>query len=163
MHKANLITPTGYRLLQEEEYQLWSIERPEVTDKVAWAASLGDRSDNADYQTNKARLRKIHSRVRYLRKRLETVQVIDYHPSQEGKVFFGAWVTVEDLDDANAPAKTFQLVGSDEVYKHEQPCSIDSPLARALVGKSVDDDVRVQTPNGIVNYIITDISYRPEV
>jgi len=159
MNKADLITPKGYRLLQEEENFLWRIERPEITAKVAWAASLGDRSDNADYQTNKAKLRKIHSRVRFLRKRLAILQVIDYAKSQEGKIYFGAWVTIEDEDENT---KTFQIIGSDEVYKHAAPCSINSPLARALVGKQVGDEVKVTSPNGTMHYGILDITYRQE-
>lgn len=154
--RANLITPNGYRLLQEEEDYLWRIERPEITQKVQWAAGLGDRSDNADYAMNKRRLRQIHSRVRHLRKRLEAVTVITPAPEQQGKVFFGAWVT---LEDENGEIQKIQLVGSDEIYKHSAPCSIDSPLARALVGKQIDDEVLVNTPNGQVCYFINDITY----
>jgi transcription elongation factor GreB len=159
MAKANLITPKGYRLLKEEEDYLWRIERPEITEKVNWAASLGDRSENADYKENKFKLRKIHSRVRYLRKRLESVQVVHYAPVQEGKVFFGAWVSLED-DDGNE--KELQIVGSDEIYKHDSPCSVDSPLARALIGKAVDDEVTLETPKGQQTWWVNAIHYRPD-
>ncbi|MDY0136293.1 MAG: transcription elongation factor GreB, partial [Thiomicrospira sp.] len=88
--KTKLITREGFEQLQQEADQLWRKERPEVTKIVAWAASLGDRSENADYQYNKRRLREIDRRVRYLRKTLEDIQIVDYHPAQEGKIFFGA-------------------------------------------------------------------------
>lgn len=154
--KANLITPNGYRLLQEEEDYLWRTERPEITQKVAWAAGLGDRSDNADYQTNKRRLRQIHSRVRFLRKRLESVTVITPTKEQIGKIYFGAWVT---LEDESGEIKKIQIVGSDEIYKHAAPCSIDSPLARAMIGKVVDDEVIVTTPKGQICYFVNAIEY----
>lgn len=156
MKKANLITPKGYRLLREEEDQLWRVERPVITDKVTWAASLGDRSENADYKENKAKLRRIHSRVRYLRKRLEAVKIVSYSPEQDGKVFFGAWVTLSTEDDSRL---NVQVVGSDEIYQHPAPCSIDSPLARAMIGKQVDDEVLVNTPNGPKTYFIDAIRY----
>ncbi|MCH1413736.1 MAG: transcription elongation factor GreB, partial [Glaciecola sp.] len=113
--KANLITPNGYRLLKEEEDYLWRVERHEITKKVTWAAGLGDRSDNADYQTNKRRLRQIHSRVRFLRKRMEALTVVSPSPEQVGKVYFGAWVTLETEE---GEVKKVQIVGSDEIYKH---------------------------------------------
>lgn len=159
MQKANLITPTGYRTLQAEEDQLWRVERPEITQKVTWAAGLGDRSDNADYAMNKRRLRQIHSRVRHLRKRLATVTVVEPNKAQQGKVYFGAWVT---LEDEAGQCKTVQIVGTDEVSFHRAPCSIDSPLARAMIGKEVDDEVEVRTPNGKTLYFINDIRYDSE-
>jgi transcription elongation factor GreB len=94
--KSNLITRTGHDLLVAELKKLWHDERPEITKKVNWAASLGDRSENADYQYNKQLLRKIDRRVRYLGKRLEELKIVDYVPEQEGKVYFGAWVEIEN-------------------------------------------------------------------
>lgn len=94
--KSNLITRTGHDLLVAELKKLWHDERPEITKKVNWAASLGDRSENADYQYNKQILRKIDRRVRYLGKRLEELKIVDYVPEQEGKVYFGAWVEIEN-------------------------------------------------------------------
>ena len=85
----------GYEALKQELDHLWREERPETTRKVSWAASLGDRSENADYQYNKKRLREIDRRVRYLRKLFEEIQIVDYSPQQDGRVFFGAWVDVE--------------------------------------------------------------------
>ncbi len=160
MNKANLITPAGYRLLKAEQDELWQVERLEITRKVAWAASLGDRSDNADYTENKRRLRQIHGRVRFLRKRLENIQVVHYSPEQAGKVFFGAWVT---LEDEQGLIKTVQIVGSDEIYKHTSPCSIDSPLARGLIGRMVDDEVAIETPNGRQYMTINHIEYKDKM
>ena len=100
--------------------------------KVAWAASLGDRSENADYQYNKKRLREIDRRVRYLRKCLEELGIVDYAPAQEGKVFFGAWVEVENDE---GETKRFRIVGYDEIFERKDYISIDSPMARALLKK----------------------------
>ena len=131
--KTNLITREGFQRLKDELDFLWKEERPEVTKKVTWAAGLGDRSENADYQYNKKRLREIDRRVRYLRKRLEQVKVVDYSPQQEGKVFFGAWVEVENQ---MGEVKKFRIVGPDEIYGDAKDyISIDSPMARALLKK----------------------------
>ncbi|ONG12920.1 transcription elongation factor GreB [Escherichia coli] len=104
--KTPLVTREGYEKLKQELNYLWREERPEVTKKVTWAASLGDRSENADYQYNKKRLREIDRRVRYLTKCMENLKIVDYSPQQEGKVFFGAWVEKEvgDLAVVNTPA-----------------------------------------------------------
>ena len=93
---TNIITRQGHEALKQELDYLWREKRPDTTRKVTWAASLGDRSENADYQYNKKLLREIDRRVRYLRKRLEDVRVVDYSPEQEGRVFFGAWVEIEN-------------------------------------------------------------------
>ena len=154
--KTNIITRGGFNKLQQELTQLWKVERPETTKKVSWAASLGDRSENADYQYNKKRLREIDRRVRYLRKRLEDVKIVDYSPQQEGKVFFGAWVEIENDD---GEVMKFRIVGPDEIYGRNDYISIDSPMARALLKKEVDDDADVQTPHGIKTWFINAISY----
>lgn len=111
--KTPLITREGYEKLKQEMDYLWRQERPEVTKKVTWAASLGDRSENADYQYNKKRLREIDRRVRYLTKCLEQLKIVDYSPQQEGKVFFGAWVEIEN-DEGDI--KRFRIVGYDEIF-----------------------------------------------
>ena len=128
--KTPLITREGYENLKKEMDTLWREERPEVTKKVTWAASLGDRSENADYQYNKKRLREIDRRVRYLTKCLENLKIVDYSPQQEGKVFFGAWVEIEN-DDGDL--KRFRIVGYDEIFGRKDYISIDSPMARALL------------------------------
>lgn len=156
MNRRPFITRPGLKQLEVELDQLWRVERPETTQKVAWAASLGDRSENADYQYNKKRLRDIDRRVRYLRKCLENLKVIDPAPEQEGKVFFGAIVTIENDE---GETKTFQIVGYDEIFNRNDVVSIDSPMARALVGKSVDDEACVTTNTGIYYWTITHIHY----
>jgi transcription elongation factor GreB len=154
--KTKLITREGYNKLKEELDFLWREERPETTRKVAWAASLGDRSENAYYQYNKKRLREIDRRVRYLRKCLEELGIVDYAPAQEGKVFFGAWVEVENEE---GDTKRFRIVGYDEIFGRKDYISIDSPMARALLKKEVGDEAIVPTPVGDACWYINDISY----
>ena len=155
--KSNLITRSGHDKLVAELKHLWHEERPEITKKVTWAASLGDRSENADYQYNKQLLRKIDRRVRYLGKRMEELKIIDFSPEQEGKVYFGAWVEIEN---DQGELKTLRIVGVDEIYDHHpQHISIDSPMARALLGKQVDDEAEVLTPSGKKSWFINSIRY----
>lgn len=155
--KKLLITRKGHDLLVAELQDLWHKQRPEVTQKVSWAASLGDRSENADYQYNKQLLRKIDRRVRYLTKRLEEVRIVDFFPEQEGKVFFGAWV---DLENEQGEQKRIRIVGIDEIYGHHPDyISIESPMAQALLSKQVDDEVEVQTPLGKMIWYINAIEY----
>lgn len=157
--KTNLITRAGYEKLQFERDQLWRVERRETTEKVTWAASLGDRSENADYKYNKQKLRQIDRRIRFLDKRLEQLKIVDYSPQQDGKVFFGAWVEIEN-DDGDK--RRFRIVGPDEIYGRNDYISIDSPMARALLKKQVDDDVEVATPTGTKQWFVTDINYHAQ-
>jgi transcription elongation factor GreB len=157
--KTQLITQQGFKKLQAELDELWRKERPAVTKIVTWAASLGDRSENADYQYNKRRLREIDRRVRFLRKTLEQITIVKYQPQQEGKVFFGAWVALEDIDGKTLK---FRIVGPEEIYGEKDYISIDSPMARACIGKQVDDEVIVPTPTGKKAWYVTDISYEKE-
>ena len=154
--KTPLITRQGYEDLKKELDELWRVERPEVTKKVSWAASLGDRSENADYIYNKKRLREIDRRVRYLRKSLDVLKIVDYRPEQEGKVFFGAWVEVEN--DKGEMLK-FRIVGYNEIFNRKDYISIDSPMARALLKKQVDDEAVVCTEAGEVTWYINAIEY----
>lgn len=155
--RSNLITRSGHNKLVAELQHLWHEERPEVTKKVTWAASLGDRSENADYQYNKQHLRKIDRRVRYLGKRLEELRIIDFSIEQQDKVYFGAWVEIESED---GDLKTLRIVGIDEIYDHHpQHVSIESPMARALLSKQVNDEVEVITPLGKKNWYINSIRY----
>lgn len=155
--KTNLITRQGFELLQKELNDLWRVERPETTRKVSWAASLGDRSENADYQYNKKRLREIDRRVRYLTKRLEDIKVVDYNPQQAGKVFFGAWVEIENEEGKQLK---FKIVGPDEIFGRNDYISIDSPMARALLKKAVDDETMVSTPSGDKYWLVQSINYQ---
>lgn len=154
--KARLITQEGYDKLKAELDYLWRTERPEVTQKVTWAASLGDRSENADYQYNKKRLREIDRRVRYLRKCIDELGIVHYAPEQEGKVFFGAWVEIENDD---GEVKRFRIVGYDEIFERKDYISIDSPMARGLLKKEVGDEVAIRTPAGEAYWYINQIEY----
>lgn len=154
--KTQLITRGGYEKLKQELDYLWREERPEVTKKVTWAASLGDRSENADYQYNKKRLREIDRRVRYLTKCLEQLRIVDYSPQQDGKVFFGARVEVENDEGT---IKRFRIVGYDEIFGQKDYISIDSPMARALLKKEVGDAVTVMTPAGEAVWYVNEIEY----
>ncbi|PHM74111.1 transcription elongation factor GreB [Xenorhabdus kozodoii] len=158
MAKSHYITRKGWHALDQELKYLWKVERPKVTQAVSDAAALGDRSENAEYIYGKKRLREIDRRVRFLSKRLDVLQIVDPDPRQEGKVFFGAWVKVEN---ENGEEQIFRLVGPDEFEPAKKWISIDSPVARALLGKQVEDEVTVMTPNGVVTYWILEISYQP--
>lgn len=156
MSSTKIITQEGFDALKKELDYLWREKRPDTTQKVTWAASLGDRSENADYQYNKKLLREIDRRVRYLRKRLEDMRVVAYSPEQEGRVFFGAWVEIENED---GELKRFRIVGYDEIYGRNDYISIDSPMARALLKKEVGDEVIVNTPSGEVLWFVNSITY----
>ena len=156
--KTQLITPEGMQSLKDELDHLWRVYRPEITKKVTWAASLGDRSENADYKENKRLLRQIDSRVRFLSKCVENIKVVPYNKEQEGKVFFGAHVEVENED---GEMKSFRIVGPEEIFTDSRNISIDSPMARALLSKEVGDSALVQTPSGPQEWYLTQIFYTP--
>ena len=142
---SKYITPEGYRRLNEELQRLWKEERPPITKSVQEAAAQGDRSENAEYIYGKKQLREIDRRIRFLSKRLDGMNVVERAPEDTGKVFFGAWVEVEDDD---GKVERFRLVGPDEANGSRGEISVDAPLARALLGKRVDDEAWVRTPNG---------------
>jgi transcription elongation factor GreB len=152
-----LITPEGLEKLKAELDHLWKVERPETTQKVAWAASLGDRSENADYHYNKRRLREIDKRVHYLRKCLDDLKVVEYAPYQEGKVMFGAWVEVEN---SKGQKIRFRIVGGEEIFERRDYISIDSPMAQALLKKEVGDEAIVQTPTQQLVWRVSKIEYQ---
>jgi transcription elongation factor GreB len=137
-------------------HQLWKVERPQVTDAVHEAAKNGDRSENGDYIYGKRRLREIDSRVRFLNKRLEELQVVDRAPDDPGRIYFGAWVTLED--EAGEEAR-YRIVGPDEFDLAAGKLSMDSPMARALLGKGLDDEVTVHSPSGDQVYYVIGIDY----
>ena len=140
------ITREGFEQLHKELDYLWEVKRPEITQKVSWAASLGDRSENADYHYNKRLLGQIDRRIRYLRHCLNDLQVIEYNKQQEGRVFFGAYVEIES--EEGDTLMQIHIVGSDEIFGRSNCISVDAPMAKALLGKSVDDEAVVQTPLG---------------
>ncbi|MGV3345254.1 transcription elongation factor GreB [Enterobacteriaceae bacterium LUAb1] len=158
--KTQLITREGYNQLRAEHDHLWNEKRPEITKIVSWAASLGDRSENADYTYNKRLLRQIDCRIRYLRKCLAELKIVDYSPQQEGKVFFGAWVEIEN---ETGKVMGFRIVGPDEIYGDvKNYISVDSPMARALLKKEAGDECVVNTPEGQKIWYINTIRYQPE-
>ncbi len=157
MKRSNYITRAGWDRLDQELKFLWKDERPRITRSVSEAAAQGDRSENAEYIYGKKRLREIDRRVRFLMKRLDDLTIVYPEKQQEGKVFFGAWVTLINEDDEEI---IYRLVGPDEWDVKQGDISIDSPMARALLGKQVDDEVVVQTPEGERVFDITNIKYK---
>ena len=151
-----LLTAEGYQRLQDELNDLVRKERPEITKIVSWAASLGDRSENADYHYNKRKLREIDRRIRFLSKLFEVAHKVDYSPEQEGKAYFGAWVELENDDGESI---RFRIVGDEEIYARKDYISLKSPMAKACLGKSVDDEIQVHTPTGKKTWYINNISY----
>ena len=155
--KSNYITPDGYKKLADEADYLWRVERRKVTQEVADAAAQGDRSENAEYIYGKKRLREIDKRLRWLSKRIDDLVVVKPPENPDGKVRFGAWVEVEDEDGEVAE---YRIVGADEFDAKAGLISVDSPLAKALLGKAVDDEVTVKRPKGPATYIILAVEYR---
>lgn len=156
MKRSNHITREGWDRLDRELKYLWKEERPRVTKAVSEAAALGDRSENAEYIYGKKRLREIDRRVRFLMKRLEELTIVYPQAQQQGKVYFGAWVTLINEQDQEV---SYRLVGPDEFDIKNGEISIDSPMARALLGKQVDDEVIVKTPEGEKVFDIIKIWY----
>ncbi len=152
----NYITPKGFERLKAEYAELLHKERPKVVETVSWAASNGDRSENADYQYGKRRLRQIDGRLHFLQKRMEAAEVIDPKTMTTDKVVFGATVTFENEE---GETKTFQIVGEDEFDIDAGKISWKSPIARALLGKKIDDEVKIQKPSGEEVVIILEIKF----
>jgi transcription elongation factor GreB len=149
------ITREGHQALQQELKELW-LRRAEVTRALSAAAAEGDRSENAEYIYRKKELREIDRRLRYLQKRLPELKVVSSPPSNPELVFFGAWVSLEDADGMEL---VYRIVGADEFDSARGWISLDSPLARALMKKTLDDEVRVETPGGIRHYLIVGVRY----
>jgi len=150
------ITPEGQKHLSEELSYLWKIKRPQVTQAVAEAAAMGDRSENAEYIYGKKQLRQIDSRLRFLSKRLSELIVVDRMPDDTSRVFFGAWVEIEDTD---GNMYEYRIVGPDEFDPDKNFISIDSPMAKALLRRTEGDEVVVSRPNGTVKFVVTSIRY----
>ncbi|NQZ94790.1 MAG: transcription elongation factor GreB [Moritella sp.] len=155
---SNLITRVGWETLDKRLKFLWKQERPRVTKVVSWAASLGDRSDNADYKENKHLLRTIDREIRFLVKRLEVLEIVDYNPQQDGTIYFGAYAELEDDDGVVIQCR---IVGRDELDSKRNFVTVDSPMAKALIGKQVDDEAIVHTPAGSKTWYINKIQYQP--
>jgi len=153
---SKFITPVGAQRLKDELDHLWRVLRPQVTQAVQEAAAQGDRSENAEYIYGKRQLREIDRRVRFLRQRLDGMVIVSQPPSDSSKVFFGAWVT---LEDDNGNESEYRIVGPDEIDATRGYISMDSPLGRALLRKALDDEVTVEVPGGTKTYVITGIRY----
>jgi transcription elongation factor GreB len=153
---SKFITPRGAQKLRDELDHLWRVLRPQVTLAVQEAAAQGDRSENAEYIYGKRQLREIDRRVRFLRQRLDGMVVVDQPPSDPSRVFFGAWVTLEDDDGLEVE---YRIVGPDEFDADKAYISMDAPLGRALMRKGIDDEVRVELPGGSRTYVVVAVSY----
>lgn len=156
---SKFITPGGEERLKRELDHLWRVLRPQVTQAVQEAAAQGDRSENAEYIYGKRQLREIDRRVRFLRQRLDGMVVVDQPPSDRTRVFFGAWVTLED--DRGEECE-YRIVGPDEFDAANGYISMDSPLGRAVLRKRIDDEVSVEVPGGRKTYVVVSIRYEAE-
>lgn len=150
------MTAPGAKALRDELKWLWRVHRPEVTAAVTAAAAEGDRSENAEYIYRKKQLREIDRRIRYLTRRLDVIQVVDRPPSRTDRVFFGATVRVAEPGGGEV---SYRIVGADETDPEKNWISVDSPVARALLGKALDAAVRVETPTGLRELEILEIEY----
>jgi len=150
------ITAEGHARLTAELKELWKVQRPALTARIQAAAANGDRSENGDYIYGRKAQREMDARIRYLSKRLDEVEVVERTPRDQSRVYFGAWVS---LEDETGKTLKVRLVGADEIETSLGWISIDSPLARAALGKSVEDEISLQTPSGDQLYWITEIIY----
>jgi transcription elongation factor GreB len=156
--KSPYITRAGFEALSEESRGLW-VRRREVTAALAAAAAEGDRSENAEYIYRKKELRELDRRIRYLEKRLPQLQVVDSAPADPERIYFGAWVSLENSEGGELKCR---IVGPDEIDTSRNWISIDAPLARALLKHRLDDEIRVTTPNGNTCYWVLSIHYDPD-
>ncbi len=150
------ITPQGARTLRDELNHIWRVTRPEVTSKVSAAAALGDRSENADYIYGKRQLREIDKRIRYLTKRLDNLEIVERKPDDREKIFFGAWAR---LEDEAGNVSEIRIVGADEFDMKKGWISLESPMAKSLLGKRTGDEVIVERPLGALGVRILEVSY----
>jgi transcription elongation factor GreB len=150
------ITPEGYERLREELERLWRVERPRVTREVSEAAALGDRSENAEYIYGKKRLREIDRRIEFLARRLDELSVVTGPPARADRVYFGAFVTVEN---EAGEREEWRLVGPDESDPAAGRISVESPVGRALLGRALDEEVEVLRPRGRVRLSVVEIRY----
>ncbi len=157
---SKYITPEGKKRLTDEFEHLWREKRPEVTAALAAAAAEGDRSENAEYIYRKKQLREIDARIHHLKSRLEDIVVVDSRPDDECRIFFGAWVRLEDEEGI---ISEYRIVGPDEFDPVKNLISMDSPMARALMKKSEGDEVVVKRPKGDAVFTVIKVQYEPFV
>ena len=156
--KPGYVTPEGYRRFEEEADRLWNIDRPKMAKAVQIAAAEGDRSENAEYQYSKQRLAAIDRRLRFLGQRLKALTIVDEKPPNDGRVYFGCWVTIEDEEGTEL---TYRLVGPDEIDAEKKWISMDSPMGKSLMGRHVGDEMTVQRPRGEVTCKIVEVRSTP--
>lgn len=153
---APFITADGYKALSDEYAYLWQKKRPEVVKALSAAAAEGDRSENAEYQYRRKQLAEIDRRIRFLKKRLPSLKVVSETPDDTDRIFFGAFITLMNEDGVEF---NYRIVGADELDTKHNCITLDSPMAKSLIGKRVDDIVTVEAPSGTTEYEIIDISY----
>jgi len=156
--KPGYVTPEGYRRFEEEADRLWNVDRPKMAKAVQIAAAEGDRSENAEYQYSKQRLAAIDRRLRFLGQRLKALTIVDEKPPDDGRVYFGCWVTIEDEEGTEL---TYRLVGPDEIDAEKKWISMDSPMGKSLMGRHVGDEMTVQRPRGEVTCKIVEVRSTP--
>jgi len=156
--KPGYITSGGYRRFEEEAERLWSVDRPKMAKAVEVAAAEGDRSENAEYQYSKQRLAAIDRRLRFLGQRLKVLTIVDEKPPDDGRVYFGSWVTIEDED---GDTHTYRIVGPDEIDAAKRWISMDSPVGTSLLSRQLGDEITVRRPKGEVTCEIIDVRNTP--
>ena len=150
------ITPEGARGLKHELKELWQLRRREVVPALQAAAAEGDRSENAEYIYRKRQLAGIDRRIRYLSKRLDEVEIVHHRPQRLDRIHFGATVS---LQDEGGVITRYRIVGADEIDPVKGYISIDSPMSRSLLGRLVDDSVKVELPDGSAEFLVLEIKY----
>ncbi len=156
--KPGYVTPEGYRRFEEEADRLWNVDRPKMAKAVQIAAAEGDRSENAEYQYSKQRLAAIDRRLRFLGQRLKALTIVDEKPPDDGRVYFGCWVTI--VDEVGTEL-TYRVVCPDEIEAEMLWISMDSPMGKSLMGRHVGDEVTVQRPRGEATCEIVEVRSSP--
>ena len=156
--KPGYITTEGYRRFEQEADRLWNVDRPAMAKAVQVAAAEGDRSENAEYQYSKQRLAAIDRRLRFLGRRLKVLTIVDETPPDDGRVYFGSWVTIEDEDGVT---HSYRVVGPDEIDAAKKWISMDSPVGKSLLSRRVGDEITVQRPKGEVTSEIIEVRNTP--
>ncbi|MGB5351090.1 MAG: transcription elongation factor GreB [Polyangiales bacterium] len=156
--KPGYITPDGYRRFEEEADRLCNVDRPKMAKAVQVAAAEGDRSENAEYQYSKQRLAAIDRRLRFLGRRLKVLTIVDETPPDDGRVYFGSWVTIED-EDGNT--QTYRIVGPDEIDAEKKWISMESPVGKALLSREQGDEITLRRPKGEVRCEIIEVRNTP--
>jgi transcription elongation factor GreB len=156
--KPGYITPGGYRRFEEEADRLWNVDRPKMAKAVEVAAAEGDRSENAEYQYSKQRLAAIDRRLRFLGQRMKVLTIVDEKPPDDGRVYFGSWVTIEDEGGGK---QTYRIVGPDEIDAAKKWISMDSPVGTSLLSRQLGDEITIRRPKGEVTCEIIEVRNTP--